>query len=181
MLVSYDPSLELIINYYHKFLPNLSEKLAPLYQLLRKDVRWTWEREQNQAFEAAKQALQNDSPIVHYDESKRLILACDASGYGLGAVLSHVMEDGTERPVAYASRTLTSAEKNYSQLEKEGLAIVYGVKKFHNYLFGRHLDRVRSPAFIVHFQRRQGNFSDSFPSNSKVGSNVEYVPLYCSL
>ena len=54
-----------IINYYHKFLPNLSEKLAPLYQLLRKDVRWTWGREQNQAFEAAKQALQNDSLLVH--------------------------------------------------------------------------------------------------------------------
>ena len=55
----------------------------------------------------------------------------------MGAVLSHVMEDGSERPVAYASRTLSSAEKNYSQLEKEGLAIVFGVTKFHTYLYGR--------------------------------------------
>ena len=107
-----------IINYYSRFLPNLSTKLAPLYQLLQKDTKWTWGWKQNEAFKAAKSALQDDSLLVHYDESKPLVLACDASQYGLGAVLSHIMEDGKERPVAYASRTLTPAEKNYSQIEK---------------------------------------------------------------
>ena len=126
-----------IINYYGRFLPNLPANLSPLYQLLQKDVQWIWGTEQEAAFEAAKGALQDDSLLVHYDESKPLILACDASQYSLGAVLSHIMEDVKERPVAYVSRTLTSAEKNYSQLEKEGLAIIFGVKKFHNYLFGR--------------------------------------------
>ena len=85
-----------------------------------------------------KNALQTHSLLVHYDDSKPLVLTCDASPYGIGAILSHTMEDGTDRPVAYASRTLTVAEKKYSQLEKEGLAIVFGTKKFHNYLFGRH-------------------------------------------
>lgn len=126
-----------LINYYNRFLPNLSTKLAPLYRLLKKDVKWMWGKEEDDAFLAAKNALQDNSLLAHYDESKQLLLACDASQYGLGAVLSHVMEDGQERPIAYASRTLTVAEKNYSQLEKEGLAIIFGVKKFHNYLFGR--------------------------------------------
>ena len=74
--------------------------------------------------------------LVHFDSSEQLLLACDASPKGLGAVLSHVMDDGQERPIAYASRTLTPAEQGYSQLEKEGLAIVFGVKKFHNYIYG---------------------------------------------
>ena len=127
-----------MINYYGRFLPNMSTQLAPLYHLLRKDVQWSWTNEQNKAIEAAKKALQTDSLLVHYDSWKPLLLACDASQYGLGVVLSHVFKKGEERPIAFMSRMLTPAEKNYSQLEKEGLAIISGVKKFHKYLFGRH-------------------------------------------
>ncbi|CAG2201443.1 unnamed protein product [Mytilus edulis] len=76
------------------------------------------------------------SVLVHFDPKKKLILACDASPYGLGAVLSHKMDDGSDKPIAYTSRTLTSAEKNYSVLEKESLAIIFGIKKFHQYLYG---------------------------------------------
>ena len=64
------------------------------------------------------------------------LLACDASQYQIGTVLSHLMDNGTERPIAYISRTLNVAEKKYSQLDKEGLAIIFGVTRFHNYLYG---------------------------------------------
>ena len=75
--------------------------------------------------------------LVHYDPDLPLKLHCDASAYGVGAVLSHVFPNGDERPVAYASRTLTQSERGYAQLEKEALSLVYGVKKFHLFLYGR--------------------------------------------
>lgn len=127
-----------IINYYGKFLPHLSDSLAPLYSLLKKHSKWSWGTPQDDAFRLAKDALQANTLLVHFDPDRPLLLSCDASQYGIGAVLAHVMENGQERPIAYASRTLNPAEKRYSQLDKEALAIVAGVKKFHDYLYGRH-------------------------------------------
>ena len=103
---------------------NVSDKLGPLYQLLKKGVSWTWGPEQSSVFQQAKDLLQTNNILVHYDPDKDLVLTCEASQYGVGAVLAHIMPDGSEMPVAFASRTLSSAEKNYSQLDKKGLGIV---------------------------------------------------------
>ena len=127
-----------LINYYGKFLPNLSATLAPLYKLLKQNTHWCWEQPQIAAFQEAKDALQSSTLLVHYDSTKPITLACDASPYGIGAVLSHKFEDGSEKPIGFASRTLSPAEKHYSQLDKEALAIIFGIKKFHDYLHGHH-------------------------------------------
>jgi transposase InsO family protein len=126
-----------LLNFYAKFLPHLSSTLAPLHNLLRKDVQWSWGPQQDAAFQTSKQHLVSAEVLVHFDPKKDLILSCDASPYGLGVVLAHRMPDGTERPVAYASRSLSPAERNYAHLDKEGVAVIYGVKKFHQYLYGR--------------------------------------------
>ena len=94
-------------------------------------------KDQQQAFEQSKSFLKSSRLLVYYDDKKELILACDASENGLGAVLSHKMEDGSEHPISFESRTLTKAERNYSNLGREALAVIFGVKKFHQYLYGR--------------------------------------------
>ena len=128
-----------MINYYPKFLPNLSSVLAPLHRLLNSTTHWHWGKDQQQAFEQFKSFLKSSRLLVHYDDKKELILACDASQNGLGAVLSHKMEGGSEHPISFASRTFTKAERNYSNLKLEALAVIFGVKKFHQYLdlYGR--------------------------------------------
>ena len=74
---------------------------------------------------------------MHFDTALPLRLTTDASNYGFGAVVSHVLENGEEKPIAYASGSFSKAERNYSQIEKEALAIIFGVKNFHQYLYGR--------------------------------------------
>ena len=126
-----------LLHYYHTFLPNLSTLVAPLHDLLRKGVKWNWGPRQRDVFAKAKKLLTSDSVLVHYDPAKPIVVSTDASSYGLGSVLSHRMPGGICRPVAYASRSLSAAEKNYGQIEKEALAVVFAVTKFHKYLYGR--------------------------------------------
>ncbi len=123
--------------------------LAPLYNLLRKDVRWKWSEPESEAFLASKKLLTSSDLLVHFNPELDLLLMCDASSYGIGAVLSHRMPDGSERPIGYASRSLSKSQHNYSQIEKEALALVFGVQRFHSYLLGHHFELVTDHQLLL--------------------------------
>jgi transposase InsO family protein len=125
------------VNYYGKFISNFSEKCKVLNKLRQADMTWHWNPECQTAFDNLLQDIATATTLVHYDPTLPLILATDASQYGIGAVILHRSSDGSERPIAHASKTLTAAEQKYSQIEKEAFSIIYGVKKFHQFLTGR--------------------------------------------
>ena len=125
-----------MFNYYRNFVHMCPDILEPFHKLMRKDEPWVWSSECMIAFSKCKTALSEASMLVLYDPSKELILSVDSSSFGVGAILSQI-ENGEERPIAFESATLNQSQRNYSQLDKEALAIIFGVKKFHKYLWGR--------------------------------------------
>ena len=129
--------LGLVAEYYGRFIPNVSLLIYPLNALLQKDTHWSWTSKCRAAFQEAKNRLVSSQILVHYDSNLRIVLAGDASAYGVGAVISHVTSDGQERSIAFAAWALSSSDWNYPQIEKEALSLIYGVKKFNSYLYGR--------------------------------------------
>ena len=115
-----------------KFLPQVAKMNAPLRQLTRKDQPWQWSSGCDRAFQDIKAAVTAAPVLRYFDPAVPLTLQCDASQDGLGAVLLQ-----NDQPIAYASRCLTKTEENYAQIEKELLAIVFGIRRFHQYAFGR--------------------------------------------
>lgn len=126
-----------MIGFYQPFLKDKATLAEPLHRLLDKKATWTWERCHTEAVNKLKNLLSSKSVLLHYSLNRPLGVVADASPYGVGAVLFHTMEDGSERPVAYYSRTLSAAERNYSQTDRESVAIVSAVKKWHTLLYGR--------------------------------------------
>ncbi|KAL7724906.1 hypothetical protein ACLKA6_020042 [Drosophila palustris] len=125
------------VNYYCNFIPNYSQLASPLNQLRRKNTPFKFGPDQQQAFTALKTHILNATELAHFNENLPLILATDASSFGIGVVLSHTQPDGKKRPIAFASKTLDVHQVRYSQIQKEALSIIFGVKKFHQYLYRR--------------------------------------------
>ncbi|XP_026544539.1 uncharacterized protein K02A2.6-like, partial [Notechis scutatus] len=105
-----------LINFYNIFLPQKATE---------------------RAFQQVKDLLTSDAVLMQYNETLPLTITCDASPFGVGAILSHVLPNGHEAPIAFFSRTLSKAERNYSQLDKEALAVVSAVKRVHEYVYGQ--------------------------------------------
>ena len=125
-----------MIAYLSKFIVNLSETTAPLRKLLEKDTLWSSEKPQQDAFDTLKDLVTKAPVLKYFDPKLPTRISSDASKSGLEATLEQCHE-GTWHPVVYASRSLTSAEQNYCQLEKETLSILFACDRFHEYLYGR--------------------------------------------
>jgi hypothetical protein len=127
-----------LASYYRRFIKDFSKVSAPLYGLLKKDIKYEWTDERQQVFQFLKDQLIS-APLLSYpDFTKPFILFTDASLTALGAVIEQVGDDGQRHPIAYASRSTTSAEKKYSSTELECAAVVWAVNYFRPYLYGKH-------------------------------------------
>lgn len=125
-----------MVTYYARFIPNASTITTPLRKLLAKNTTFKWDINCDKSFKHLKQEIASDRVLVPYDPDLPIQLACDASPTGIAGILSHII-DNQERPIVFASRSLTQAEQNYSQLDREALAIVFAVSHFFQYVYGR--------------------------------------------
>lgn len=127
-----------LLNFYGSFIRNLSSKLSPLYHLTKKNVPFIWDETCQEAFERSKLLLTETSLLVQYDCRAPLGIVCDASPYGIGAVLFHIDPNTKqEKPIKFVSSSLSDTERRYSQLEREALAIIFALRKFHKFVYGK--------------------------------------------
>lgn len=125
------------VNYYGRFVKNMMNLRGPLIELTLDNADFIWGKEQQKSFDDLKQIMSSELVLTHYDPSKKIVVAADASAYGMGGVLMHELSDNSLHPIIHVSKSFTPAQKNYSQIEKEAEALVFTVKRCHKYLFGR--------------------------------------------
>ncbi|XP_066600140.1 uncharacterized protein [Prorops nasuta] len=124
-----------MVSWYRKFIPNFATESEPINRLLRKNQAWLWGEDQEIAFRELRNHLVKAPTLACPNFNVPFVLQTDASTVGLGAVLTQEIED-TDRVIAYACRTLTSAERNYTTTEQECLAVIWAIRKFRAYLEG---------------------------------------------
>lgn len=102
-----------LVNFYGRFLPNLAQLLSSFHKLPRKDEKFVWSPECAAALEMVKEIIASDRVLVHFNKNLPIKLVCDASSHGVGAAMFHLMPDGSERPIAFASKSLNKSQRNY--------------------------------------------------------------------
>jgi hypothetical protein len=143
--------------YVSRYIKNYSDITAPLRNLTKQDATWKWEEEEEQALNNVKQALTGDEVMSYFNADKKTEIVVDASPVGLGAIL---LQEG--KVLSYASRTLTDPETRYSQTEREMLAAVWGVEKFHLFVYGSTFDVVTDHKPLL------GIFSSHKPASARI-------------
>ena len=114
-----------MVNYYRKFIPNISTFLQPLNALLQPNKTGKWTDLCTKTFEQAKKAISSSQVLAHYDSKSPLTLAGDASAYEIGTVISHILPNGFEKPIAFSSYILSPSKHNYSQIENGFLSYLW--------------------------------------------------------
>ncbi len=132
--------------YYMKFIKGYAQITAPMEKKLKKDIKFEWTPECQESLDILKEKMVTTPILVFPDRSEEFHVHVDASSIALGIVLAQLGEGNIDHPIAFASRKLSTAEKNYTTIEREGLAMVYALQKFRHYLFGSHFKK-----FIDHF------------------------------
>ncbi|XP_058448351.1 uncharacterized protein K02A2.6-like [Malaya genurostris] len=125
------------VNYYAKYIPEMRNLRFPMDELLRTGSKWIWSEACQRSFDRFRKILQSPLALTHYNPKLDIVVSADASQQGIGARIAHKFPDGTIKAISDASRSLTPAETNYSQIEKEGLALIFAVTRFHRMIFGR--------------------------------------------
>ena len=131
------------MSYIGRHVADIRTARAPLDALLKKDTKFVWEDSHSKAFETCKRLASKSSTLAHYSPKLPLVLTTDASPDGLGACLAHrVTENGKTflKPLSYASCSLKPSEKNYAQIDREGLAVVWATKHYRDFLFFNHFE-----------------------------------------
>lgn len=125
------------VNYYGKFVKAMKDLRAPLDDLTKNDVDFVWKPQHEESFEKLKKVMASDLVLTHYDPQKKIVVASDSSSYGKGGTVMHQFPDGSLHPIVHFSSSLTPAEKNYSQIEREACAADFVLKRARPYIYGR--------------------------------------------
>ena len=125
------------VQFYGKFIPNLLTMTDSLSRLTCRDIPWKCREEQQAAFQHLKTIFNKDTILVHYDPHLDIGISSEASNVGIGTMLFHYYPYGCKRPIANASKKLSPTQRRYTQIQREALAVIFGLKNCHHFLYKR--------------------------------------------